>query len=44
MSPATEIKQVSSYVSQRGEPPELRNQNYRESVDWYAGIVGDVFG
>ena len=38
------IKEVSSFVSRRGEPAELRKQNYRELVDWYAGIVGDVFG
>ena len=38
------IKQVSGFVSQAGERPEIRAQNYKESVDWYASIVGDVFG
>ena len=38
------IKQASTFVSQQGEATDLRKQNYQESVDWYAGIVGDVFG
>ena len=38
------IKQVLAFVSRRGEPAALREQNYEELVDWYAGIVGDVFG
>jgi len=38
------IKQVTTFVSQRGEPAALRKQNYQESVDWYAGIIADVFG
>ena len=38
------IKQVTTFVSQKGEPAELRKQNYKESVDWYASIIGDVFG
>ena len=38
------IKQVLAFVSRRGEPTALREQNYQESVDWYAGIAGDVFG
>jgi hypothetical protein len=38
------IKQVSTFVSQRSDTVEVRKQNYRESVDWYAAIVGDVFG
>ena len=38
------IKATTTFVSQKGEPPELRKQNYRESVDWYTSIVGDVFG
>jgi sulfide dehydrogenase [flavocytochrome c] flavoprotein chain len=38
------IKQATSFVSQRGESADIRKQNYQESVDWYAGIVGEVFG
>ncbi len=38
------IKQTSGFVSQRGESADLRKQNYKESVDWYNGIVADVFG
>lgn len=38
------IKQASAFVSQRGEAAEIRKQNFRESLDWYAGIVGEVFG
>ena len=38
------IKQVSTFVSQKGEAADIRKQNYKESQDWYAGIVGDVFG
>ena len=38
------IKQASTFVSQKGEAADLRKQNYQESLDWYAGIVADVFG
>jgi sulfide dehydrogenase [flavocytochrome c] flavoprotein subunit len=40
------IKQVdgSNFVSQRGEAADLRKKNYQESLDWYAGIVSDIFG
>lgn len=38
------IKQGAGFVSQRGEAAEIRKQNYKESVDWYNGIVADVFG
>lgn len=38
------IKQTSGFVSQKGEAADLRKQNYKESVDWYNGIVADVFG
>lgn len=38
------IKQVTSFVSQKGEPPEVRKQNYQESLDWYAGITAEMFG
>jgi sulfide dehydrogenase [flavocytochrome c] flavoprotein chain len=32
-----------SFVSQRGEDPGVRKQNYAESVGWYDGIVADMF-
>jgi NADPH-dependent 2,4-dienoyl-CoA reductase/sulfur reductase-like enzyme len=38
------IKQVTTFVSQKGEAADLRRQNYKESIDWYASIVADVFG
>jgi NADPH-dependent 2,4-dienoyl-CoA reductase/sulfur reductase-like enzyme len=38
------IKAVTTFVSQKGEPADLRKQNYKESVDWYTSIIGDVFG
>lgn len=38
------IKQVTSFVSGKGEAADVRKQNYRESLDWYAAIVADVFG
>jgi NADPH-dependent 2,4-dienoyl-CoA reductase/sulfur reductase-like enzyme len=38
------IKAVTTFVSQKGEPADLRRQNYKESVDWYTSIIGDVFG
>ena len=38
------IKQTTGFVSQKGEAADLRKQNYKESVDWYNGIVTDIFG
>jgi len=38
------IKSTGGFVSQKNEPPDLRSQNYKESVDWYNGIVADIFG
>jgi len=38
------LKAVTTFVSQKGEAADLRKRNYQESVDWYASIVGDVFG
>jgi sulfide dehydrogenase [flavocytochrome c] flavoprotein chain len=38
------IKTVTTFVSQRGEPTDMRKQNYKESIDWYDGIVADIFG
>jgi len=38
------IKQTSTFISKTGEAADIRKQNYKESVDWYNGIVADVFG
>ncbi len=38
------IKQITNFISQPGEPEEVREQNYEESVDWYAAIVSEIFG
>ena len=32
-----------AFVSQAGEPAELRMQNYQDSVAWYASITADMF-
>lgn len=32
-----------SFVSQKGEDAKLRKQNFAESVDWYDGIIADMF-
>jgi len=34
----------SGFVSQKNEAADIRRQNYKESVDWYNGIVADIFG
>jgi NADPH-dependent 2,4-dienoyl-CoA reductase/sulfur reductase-like enzyme len=31
------------FVSQRGEPADVRKQNYQESVGWYDAITADMF-
>jgi sulfide dehydrogenase [flavocytochrome c] flavoprotein chain len=38
------LKASSTFVSQKGEAADVRKQNYKESEDWYAGIVADIFG
>jgi hypothetical protein len=38
------IKSTSGFISQKGEAADIRKQNYKESVDWYNGIVADIFG
>jgi len=38
------IKAAPGFVSQKGEAADIRKQNYKESVDWYNGIVADIFG
>jgi NADPH-dependent 2,4-dienoyl-CoA reductase/sulfur reductase-like enzyme len=38
------IKQTTGFVSQKNEPAEVHKQNYKEAVDWYDGIVRDIFG
>ena len=34
----------SAFVSQKGEAANIRKNNYQESLDWYNGIVSDIFG
>ena len=38
------LKAVNTFISQKGEGEDLRKTNYKESQDWYASIVSDVFG
>jgi sulfide dehydrogenase [flavocytochrome c] flavoprotein chain len=38
------IKAITTTISQKGEPADVRKKNYQESIDWYTGIVSDVFG
>ena len=38
------LKAATTFISQKGETADVRKQNYQESLDWYAGIVSDVFG
>ncbi|MBO0763497.1 MAG: FAD-dependent oxidoreductase [Hyphomicrobiaceae bacterium] len=33
----------NAFVSQPGEPADLRRQNYQDSVAWYASITADMF-
>jgi NADPH-dependent 2,4-dienoyl-CoA reductase/sulfur reductase-like enzyme len=39
----TRLEVLDGFVSQTGEPPELRRQNYLESIAWYASITADMF-
>ena len=44
-SPTDEkIASTSSFISQTGEDSALRKATYEESLGWYAGITGDIFG
>jgi sulfide dehydrogenase [flavocytochrome c] flavoprotein subunit len=38
------IAAVNTFISQKGEPPELRRQTQEENMGWYAGIAADIFG
>lgn len=38
------IAAVSTFVSQKGETPEVRRQTQAENMGWYAGFTADVFG
>ena len=38
------IKQMTTFVSQKGESADQRSRNYKESVEWYASIIADMFG
>lgn len=37
------LQPSGSFVSQPGEPAEVRRQNYRESVAWYENITTEMF-
>lgn len=37
------IAKVDGFISQTGEPAELRKATYEESEGWYAGITADMF-
>ena len=37
------INESDTSFSRRGESPEVRKQNYADSVRWYAGITADMF-
>jgi hypothetical protein len=37
------LQALEGFVSQPGEPADLRRQNYQESVAWYASITADMF-
>ena len=30
-------------MSQKGEPTDVRKQNYQESIGWYEAITADMF-
>ena len=38
------IKEVNTFISQKGEAADVRKQNFKESVDWYSSISADIFG
>ena len=38
------IAAVSTFISQKGETPEVRRQTQAENMGWYAGFTADVFG
>jgi sulfide dehydrogenase [flavocytochrome c] flavoprotein chain len=37
------LEPSGSFVSQRGEDPAVRKQNYIESIGWYSSITADMF-
>jgi len=37
------LEPSGSFVSQRGEDPAVRKQNYLESIAWYSSITADMF-
>jgi NADPH-dependent 2,4-dienoyl-CoA reductase/sulfur reductase-like enzyme len=38
------IAKTDGFISQTGEPADLRKATYEESEGWYAGITADMFG
>jgi NADPH-dependent 2,4-dienoyl-CoA reductase/sulfur reductase-like enzyme len=39
----SKLEPSGSFVSQPGEDPAVRKQNYAESVSWYSSITADMF-
>jgi sulfide dehydrogenase [flavocytochrome c] flavoprotein subunit len=37
------LEPSESFISQKGEPAEVRKQNFQESIGWYAAITADMF-
>ena len=37
------LEASASFVSQTGEPADVRKQNVQESIAWYAGMTADMF-
>jgi len=37
------LEASGGFVSQPGEAPDVRKQNYQESIGWYASITADMF-
>ena len=37
------ISQIEGFVSKPDDTPEVRAQNYQESLGWYASITADIF-
>ncbi len=37
------IAAVERFVSRANESPQLRSQNQRENMDWYAAFTADIF-
>jgi NADPH-dependent 2,4-dienoyl-CoA reductase/sulfur reductase-like enzyme len=40
---AEKIKEIEGFVSKPTDTPDIRANNYQESIGWYAGITADMF-